>query len=354
MTPRLARIRRGERAFERFYRRHVADVYRYALVLLRDPDDAEHVTQTTFLTAYRAFDRGERPRNSRAWLAALAHGACRERARAGSDYDDVPGVPEDRVSSPSEIRRALAHLPFDERAALVMRELESRSYAEIAHVLELSPAGVETLVFEARRALREQLEGALSCHEAERAISRQIDGRLARSERKPLRRHLRECAECAGFARSQRAQRSAWKVLGSVPLPASLKSFFGPGGVMATTIGKVAGAAAVGAVAKTLAVAAIGAGVVHESVDHETPSSATRGLAATAAETAAPAGRPTFEPGRPHAAASGESTSRPTGRAASPIAARPTHAQSAALVTKFPQAPSLPVPLPLRDMPKPP
>jgi RNA polymerase sigma factor (sigma-70 family) len=246
MTPLLAQIRRGERAFERLYRRHVADVYRYALVVLRDPDDAEDVTQATFLNAYRAFKRGERPHNVRAWLLAIAHSACRQRADPDGDDDEDEArlVPDETPPTPSEVRRALGHLPFNQRAALVMRELESRPYAEIAQVFELSPAGVETLVFEARRALREQLEGTLSCHEAEHAISRQVDGRLARSERKPLRRHLRQCAECARLARSQRAQRAAWKVLASVPLPASLQSFFGPGGVMATTIGKGAGAIA--------------------------------------------------------------------------------------------------------------
>jgi RNA polymerase sigma factor (sigma-70 family) len=228
MTRVLARIRRGERAFERLYRRHVADVYRYALVLLRSPDDAEQVTQATFLSAYRAFDRGERPRNQRAWLFGLAHAACRRRARLQDGADEAePDALDDGPATPAEIRRALAHLPFDERAALVMRELEGRSYAEIARVLELSPAGVETLVFEARWALRKWLEGALTCRAAGRSISRRLDGRLRRSERKPLRRHLRGCPECSGFARSQRARRSAWRALGSVTLPSSLQSFFG-------------------------------------------------------------------------------------------------------------------------------
>jgi RNA polymerase sigma factor (sigma-70 family) len=278
----LARSRRGERAFERLYRKHVADVYRYALVLLRSPEDAEAVTQTTFLNAYRAFARGERPRNSRAWLLALAHGVCRRRVRAAGevDLDDdfaARAVPYETPPTPAEIRRALARLPFNQRAALAMRELESRPYREIALVLELTPAAVESLVFEGRRALREQLAGALTCHEAERAISRQIDGRLARSERRPLRKHLRECDDCAGFARSQRAQRPAWKTLASVPLPASLQSFFGPGGVMDRATMKSAGVAAVGALAKTVAIAAIGASVVglaYESVGKQDPESA--------------------------------------------------------------------------------
>jgi len=232
MTPLLAQIRRGDRAFERLYRRRVADVYRYAVAVLRDPAQAEEVTQRTFVDAYRAFARGDRPRHVRSWLLGLAHAACRERARADPDDEDHSLGGADRAPTPAEIRRALVHLPFNQRAALVMRELERRSYVEIAEVLALAPADVETLVFEARRALREHFEGVLTCHQAERAISRSLDGRLARSERKPLKRHLSECADCARFARSQRAQRSAWKVLANVPVPTSLRSFFGPGGVM--------------------------------------------------------------------------------------------------------------------------
>jgi RNA polymerase sigma factor (sigma-70 family) len=343
MTPLLAQIRRGERAFERLYRRHVADVYRYALVVLRDPDDAEDVTQTTFLNAYRAFKRGERPHNVRAWLLALAHSACRQRAGPdGDDDEDEARLVQDQTPpTPSEIRRALGHLPFNQRAALVMRELESRPYAELAHVLGLSPAGVETLVFEARRALREQLEGTLSCHEAERAISRQVDGRLVRSERKRLRRHLRQCAECAGLARSQRARRAAWKVLASVPLPASLQSFFGPGGVMATTIGKGgAGAIALGVVAKALALAAIGAGgvaAVHEGFGDEARPATAPAVAQRAAPTAppvTPARRPAITPVQARSSQPDRPARRAAERPASPIANGPAREHRRAAATQ--------------------
>jgi RNA polymerase sigma-70 factor, ECF subfamily len=264
MTPRLAHARRGERAFERLYRRHVGDVYRYALVLLRDPRAAEEVTRTTFLNAYRTHRRGERPPNTHAWLLALAHAICRQRFRAAfpeaapDDGAARRAVPEEEGPSAAQIRRALARLPFDLRAALAMRELEGRPYSEIAEVLALPAGEVEAVVFRARRALREQLEGTLTCHQAERAVSRQVDGMLPRSDRGLLRAHLRECDECARFARSQRAQRSAWKALAAIPLPASLQSFFGSDGVM----GAAVGSATVGAVATAVAIAVIAVSAV--------------------------------------------------------------------------------------------
>ena len=110
-----------------------------------------------------------------------------------------------------------------------MREVEGRSYAEIAQILALSIGSVEALIFRARQALREELEGSLTCHEAERAISRQLDDRLARKEKRLLRAHLRACEDCDAFARDQQAQRAALRALAAVPLPDTLQSFFGPG-----------------------------------------------------------------------------------------------------------------------------
>jgi RNA polymerase sigma factor (sigma-70 family) len=271
MTPLLAQRPRSDRAFERLYKRHVADVYRYALAVMRNPADAEDVTQTTFLNAYRSFtEKGNRPEKPQNWLIAIAHNVCRQRfrqsARRPSEVafeDDIADtIVDDDAPSGEDIRRALSHLAFNQRAALVMRELEGRSYAEIAEILDLSTSAVETLIFRARRALREQLEGSLTCGEAEFAISRQLDGRLPRAERGQLRAHLRECAECAAFARRQRAQRGALKSLALVPLPSSLGSFFGGGGGAAVGTGVALKAAT----ALTAGLAIGGAG--YEGVKH--------------------------------------------------------------------------------------
>src|ERR671934_350435 len=253
MTPLLAQRSGVDRGFERLYRRHVADVYHYALGVLRTPADAEDVTQTTFLNALRAYDRGERPSSPQNWLIAIAHNVCRQRFRQSlrrphevAFEDDVADrIVDDDVPSAEDIRRALGHLAFNQRAALVMRELEGRSYSEIAEILGVSVGAVETLLFRARRALREQLEESLTCHEAELALSKQLDGRLERSERGPLRAHLRACGDCATVARRQRAQRTAFKSLAAVPLPSSLASLFGGGGGAAVGTGVAAKAAAV-------------------------------------------------------------------------------------------------------------
>ena len=165
MTPVLARRLGNDRAFERLYRKHAGDVYRYALVVLRNQADAEDVTQTTFMNAYRAFERGERPEKPQNWLIAIAHNVCRQRFRQSQrrptevGYEDELAesvVEEDGVTA-EDIRRALGHLAFSQRSALVMRELEGRSYQEIAEILGTTVSAVETLLFRARRSLAEAL-----------------------------------------------------------------------------------------------------------------------------------------------------------------------------------------------------
>src|SRR4026209_2065096 len=73
-----------DRAFESFYRKHVAEVYQYALAVLTNPAEAEDVTQQTFLNAYRAFPKGERPHTPHNWLIKIAHNVCRMRWRQSS------------------------------------------------------------------------------------------------------------------------------------------------------------------------------------------------------------------------------------------------------------------------------
>jgi RNA polymerase sigma factor (sigma-70 family) len=218
-----------DQAFEILYRRYVKDVYHYALALLRNPADAEDVTQTTFLNAYRAYQRGieiEKPHN---WLIKIAHNVARTRyARAGRRVKEVPledhveqlAVPEAEQPDVVGVLRALGRLPFNQRAALVMRELEGRTYAEIADTIGVSVSAVEALIFRGRKSLR--------------------------------------------------LKASALRSLAAVPLPTSLTQFFGEGGIIA------GGGAAVGTgflikAAVAIVAAALGTGV---GAEHSRPGTA--------------------------------------------------------------------------------
>src|SRR3954451_5671487 len=68
-------------ALDGLYRAHAAEVYRYAYAVLGNRADAEDVTQTTFVNALRALERGERPRKPSNWLITIAHNIVRQRFR---------------------------------------------------------------------------------------------------------------------------------------------------------------------------------------------------------------------------------------------------------------------------------
>ena len=205
-----------DQAFENLYRRYVKDVYHYALALLRNPADAEDVTQTTFMNAYRAFKRGEEIRKPQNWLIKIAHNVARSRyARASRRVKEVPledhveqlSVPEADRPDIEGVLRALGRLPFNQRAALVMRELDGRTYAEISDTLGVSVSAVETLIFRARKSLR--------------------------------------------------LRASALRVLGTVPVPSSLAQFF-EGGAAVAGGGAVTGLVAKAVVALVIGTAATG------------------------------------------------------------------------------------------------
>jgi RNA polymerase sigma factor (sigma-70 family) len=262
----------GTPDFDRLYRDHAASVYRYAFAVIGNPSDAEDVTQQTFLNAYRAIAQGTKPRKAENWLVTIAHNEVRRHFRTNGKAVEValeddrhahPAHPEFERSDPSlaDVLRALQKLTPTQRSALVMREFEGRSYAEIAQVLEITQSALETQLFRARRALAEHLEGALTCTEAEQAVSRRLDGRLPRREGRRLRAHLQECAHCVRFVTTQKRQRALLKGLSVMPVPASLY-LFRPEPAAAAGLGATGVAAAAGGSAAVAGGSAAGVGVI--------------------------------------------------------------------------------------------
>jgi RNA polymerase sigma factor (sigma-70 family) len=244
--------------FDRLYRNHAPSVYRYAFAVLGNHADAEDVTQQTFLNAYRAMARGTKPRKAENWLLTITHNEVRRHFRnmQGRAFEveldeQLPQrVPERSEPTVADVIRALRHLTPAQRSALVMREFEGRSYAEIAEIMDVTQSALETLLFRARRALADELEGALTCAEAEQALSRRLDRRLPRRETRRLKAHLRECPLCAQFSDTQKRQRSLLEGLSVIPIPASLFLFRGEQAAAAglgTSAVATGGTAAVGA-----------------------------------------------------------------------------------------------------------
>jgi RNA polymerase sigma factor (sigma-70 family) len=196
---------------DRLYRRYAGEVLRYASLVLRSRDDAEDITQTVFLRALRALERGERVRTPRNWLIKITHNECRRLLANRKLHIQLPdeiAVEPEEPGRAEDLRLALTALPATQRDALVLRELEGRNYAEIAQTLDLSESAVETLIFRARRALREQLENAISCEE----FAALLDDPSARAR---VRAHARVCPECATLDHQSRGRKSALRRIAS-------------------------------------------------------------------------------------------------------------------------------------------
>ena len=260
---------KAARALDGLYRAHVAEIYRYTYAVLGNRADAEDVTQTTFVNALRALERGERPRNPSNWLITIAHNIVRQRFRQQQVRPIEVELDSDRVEAQQaddtgptmdELVRALQRLVPAQREALVLREFEGRSYKEIQELLGLTAGAVETLLFRARRSLAEELDNLVTCERAELAMSKQSDGRLSRKERRRLDAHLHDCPSCAHLDGKQSKYRRAFKGLALLPIPLSLTLFKGTPSASAaaglSTIGAggaaaVAGGASLGAAGGT-------------------------------------------------------------------------------------------------------
>ena len=293
-------------AFESLYRLHRPIVYAYALSTLRHAADAEDVTQTTFLNAYTALNRGVSPRDDLQWLLAIARNVCRDRFRdanrqpkAEALVEQTPAVePAETEFTISEICKQISDLNPRQRKILVMREFEGRSYAEISTELGVSQAAVHTLLARARRALRDELELGMTCSQARRVSLRHLNGVAVRDERRALQRHLRGCADCSAFVgRTPRTPvaRMLWLVW--LPYRRLVSLFAGTSAPAAPAAGGGATLAA-----KVLAATAIGSTAVGVSVTEvgHLPGFSHHTTAPVRSTSVAPAHRSSTIPGHRH------------------------------------------------------
>ncbi len=173
----LERARAGDSdAFGEVFRTWEADVGRLCRRMLGDETAAQEAVGETFLRAGRALESYDPARPFRSWILGIAAHHCIDLVRRRSTekrlFDDSGADPDDladRGPSPlaqmvrDEERRALLraidHLPSRYRLPLVLRHFAELDYAAIAELLGTSKGQVGTLLFRARRRLRESLGG---------------------------------------------------------------------------------------------------------------------------------------------------------------------------------------------------
>ena len=130
-------------AFAELFRRHWPRAHRAAWLVVHDATAAEDVAQEAFLSAVRSLDRFDRRRPFGPWLHRIVVNRAIDYARARELRREVAGVEyemaaPDAADAPSEdVLAALAALPPEQRAVIVMRHLLGFTPGEIAKSLGL-------------------------------------------------------------------------------------------------------------------------------------------------------------------------------------------------------------------------
>jgi RNA polymerase sigma-70 factor (ECF subfamily) len=161
---------------------HQRTVLQLAANLLGDREEALDLSQEVFLRVFRTIHRFRGHSSLRTWIYRIVVNQARNRHRfwrrrhrdeqvsldqhvaAHGDILRGGGPAPDRVLAQKELaerlQRALERLPFEQRTAIVLREVDGLSYEEIAYSLNLAVGTVKSRLTRARQALRADLRDA--------------------------------------------------------------------------------------------------------------------------------------------------------------------------------------------------
>jgi RNA polymerase sigma-70 factor (ECF subfamily) len=163
---------------------HQRMVYQLAFHLLADHNDALDLSQDVFLQVFRMLPRFRGQSTLKTWIYRIVVNQARNRQRWWrrrrradlvslddhlkhcGDLEATHEVLPDRLLASKEtaarIWAAMEQLPFDQRTALVLREIDGLRYEEIAFTLNVAVGTVKSRLTRARQALREELLGTRS------------------------------------------------------------------------------------------------------------------------------------------------------------------------------------------------
>jgi RNA polymerase sigma-70 factor (ECF subfamily) len=185
----VERIRGGDPlAFEALMNRYEDKVFRLAMGMTKNREDALEAVQDAFLSVYRRIDSFRGDSSFSTWLYKVALNSVYMKLRSRSRHDKVDSLEElegildpvkTRILMPPrgwseraddhllrkelarELREAIAALPEEYRAIFTLREVEDLSNQEVADILGLSLAATKTRLHRARLFLRQRLSSYL-------------------------------------------------------------------------------------------------------------------------------------------------------------------------------------------------
>jgi RNA polymerase sigma-70 factor (ECF subfamily) len=164
---------------------HQRTVFSLAVHLLGDREEALDLSQDVFLNVFRQLGRFRGQSALRTWIYRIVINQARNRQRWWrrrhrseqvsldehlEHHGDLPapagqGAPDralGRKELASHLRAALDRLPFEQRTAVVLREIDGLSYEEIAYSLGVAVGTIKSRLTRARDALRYQLREDVS------------------------------------------------------------------------------------------------------------------------------------------------------------------------------------------------
>ena len=169
-----------ERAYRELIGRYERQVYSVAMRMVRVAEDAEDLTQETFVRMFKALDRYDPTRPFPAWLLTIAARLSidqlrRRRVKTVSLFRSEPGSDEEQAvefadpgPGPEELAerqeeqrgadRLIGSLPEHYRIVVVLRHQQGLSYEEIAEALHLPLGTVKARIHRARALLKVRLE----------------------------------------------------------------------------------------------------------------------------------------------------------------------------------------------------
>jgi RNA polymerase sigma-70 factor (ECF subfamily) len=168
-------LRGDERAWEQIVKQHWRKVFNVAYKFVGRHDEAEDLAQDIFLKVFKSLETFDRRANFQTWLISVSRNMCidhyrsvrKERETIARDVDAgelTPASPEPGPIAALEqrdrvvlLRQALAALPESLRTAVVMRDIQERSYQEIADDLDLPEGTVKSRINRGRTELARQI-----------------------------------------------------------------------------------------------------------------------------------------------------------------------------------------------------
>lgn len=168
----LARFRAGDSsAFNDIVDRYERRVFAIAVRICRHHEDARDVTQDVFVTALRSLATFRGDAQLATWLHRVTVNAAldlvrRRGRREGPGLEEVgdrptaePGPESVAIESvrAREVHRALGRIADDQRAVIVLHDLQGLDYAEVAAALEVPVGTVKSRIHRARLALAKEL-----------------------------------------------------------------------------------------------------------------------------------------------------------------------------------------------------